>query len=327
VELPGQITLPWQAHSAQATTMRLTKYDFLVAACILFGAVVFGQSPVDQENAASRGVPTDTSFAPLEKWTAAVLAENKESLRAMYAKAPSDIAQTLQWKSRDPTEEVDFWSTLPSLGVTELEAKILEVDSLRPDVRQLTLRIELTLTSKSGLSHLVVSAVQVWLRQGHSWYIIASKRGDLAPRVVRQLPEPRLPNPHLYPPPEDAATELSNALTRAAQDHKRVLLVFGGNWCYDCHVLDTAFHSKEIAPLLDANYHVVHINVGEFDHNLDLAKRFGIPLEKGVPSLAVLDSDGKLVTSQKNGEFESSVKIGLADVVAFLERWKPLSEN
>jgi hypothetical protein len=40
-----------------------------------------------------------------------------------------------------------------------------------------------------------------------------------------------------------------------------------------------------------------------------------------------LDSDGKLVTSQKNGEFESSVKIGLADITAFLERWKPPAEK
>jgi hypothetical protein len=46
-------------------------------------------------------------------------------------------------------------------------------------------------------------------------------------------------------------------------------------------------------------------------------------LDKGVPSLAVLDPDGKLVFSQKQGEFESTIRLGPDDVTAFLQRWKP----
>ena len=38
---------------------------------------------------------------------------------------------------------------------------------------------------------------------------------------------------------------------------------------------------------------------------------------------AVLDGDGRVVTSLKNGEFESAAKIGMSDVTGFLERWKP----
>ena len=113
------------------------------------------------------------------------------------------------------------------------------------------------------------------------------------------------------------------ALGYAAKDHKRVLLVFGGNWCYDCHVLDTTFRSKAFAPLVNANYHVIHINVGSYDTNLDLAKKYEIPLEKGVPSLAILDPDDTLVVSQKKGEFESTVRIGPEDVAEFLKKWKP----
>jgi peroxiredoxin len=77
-----------------------------------------------------------------------------------------------------------------------------------------------------------------------------------------------------------------------------------------------------------ANYHVVHINVGdEGDKNLDLAEKYGVPLKKAVriPSLAVLDPDGKVVYSQKNGEFDDSVRIGPQDVAAFLTKWKPAS--
>jgi hypothetical protein len=67
----------------------------------------------------------------------------------------------------------------------------------------------------------------------------------------------------------------------------------------------------------------VHVNVGDYDKNLDLARKYEIPLDKGVPSLAILDPDGKLVISQKQGEFESTVRLGPEDVVAFLKKWKP----
>ena len=69
---------------------------------------------------------------------------------------------------------------------------------------------------------------------------------------------------------------------------------------------------------------VVHINIGdEVKDNVDIAERLGVVLDKGVPSLGVLDPDGKVVYAQKNGEFESTVKIGPDDVKAFLEKWKP----
>jgi thioredoxin 1 len=68
---------------------------------------------------------------------------------------------------------------------------------------------------------------------------------------------------------------------------------------------------------------VGHVNVGDYDKNLDLAKKYEIPLEKGVPSLAVLDPNGKLVVSQKKGEFESTTRIGPENVIEFLNYWKP----
>src|ERR1700737_1785706 len=114
----------------------------------------------------------------------------------------------------------------------------------------------------------------------------------------------------IYPANVDAKAEIAEALANGAKTHRRVILVFGGNWCYDCHVLDAAFHSRQIAPLVDENYHVVHVNVGDYDKNLDLTKKYEIPLDKGVPSLAILDPNGKLVVSQKKGEFESTTRIG-----------------
>jgi len=157
------------------------------------------------------------------------------------------------------------------------------------------------------------------------WKIVSTQRGDPADKQARRLPEPAKPNIQLYPPPEEAPTEISTALAAAAKDHKRVLLVFGGNWCYDCHVLDEAFHTPEIAPTLNRNYVVAHIDIGEYDKNLDVAKKYQVPVERGVPAAAVLESDGKLLFSQKIKEFEKAQSLGPEDILAFLNKWKPAS--
>jgi thioredoxin 1 len=66
----------------------------------------------------------------------------------------------------------------------------------------------------------------------------------------------------------------------------------------------------------------VHINVGHSDANLDIAARYQIPLTKGVPAIAVLDERGKLLYSQKTGEFEAMRRMQTGAVTDFLVRWK-----
>jgi thiol:disulfide interchange protein len=127
----------------------------------------------------------------------------------------------------------------------------------------------------------------------------------------------------IYPPPEQAQAQLTAALHRAAQEHKRVLVDFGGNWCGDCKVLDYYMHQPENAALLAKNYVVVDVNIGEYDRNLALAQRYEIPLKRGVPAVAILSEHGKLLYSQKQGEFESMKKVDPRAVTDFLLRWRP----
>ena len=126
----------------------------------------------------------------------------------------------------------------------------------------------------------------------------------------------------LFPAHADPEKEISNVLKQAVSKKKRVLLVFGGNWCYDCHVLDRALHEGAAGKIVKENFLVVHVDIGEGDKNVDLAKKCKIPLEKGVPAVAVLGSDGSLLYSSGEGEFESARRMMKKDLVAFLSRWK-----
>lgn len=268
-------------------------------------------------------VAAQSSFEPLARWKAALQSGNEASLAALYSKIPPAQVQTDTGTVQDPEAEARYWSAAVAKGPTSLNPKLLTVEPRQPGLVEVVLRVEMTLPGSSGPQPFVAAVHQLWQQQGTDWRIVATRRSDLEPNPPRRLPEPAKPKTDLYAPPEEAQSEIDAALASAAKDHKRVILVFGANWCYDCHVLDAAFHSKAIAPLVEANYHVVHINVGDEDKNLDLAEKYGVPLKKGIPGLAVLDSDGKLVYSQKQGEFENSFRIGPADVTAFLKKWAP----
>jgi thioredoxin-related protein len=139
---------------------------------------------------------------------------------------------------------------------------------------------------------------------------------------VTPLPRPSQLKP-IYSATADAKTEIASALKKAKTENKRVILVFGGNWCFDCHILDAAFKDAQIAPIVNANYEIVHVDIGQYDHNLDLAKQYNVNIKGGVPALAVLDPTGKVLFGDKGGEFESARSMSRADVVTFLNKWKP----
>ncbi|MDX6404544.1 MAG: hypothetical protein QOH70_1999 [Blastocatellia bacterium] len=126
----------------------------------------------------------------------------------------------------------------------------------------------------------------------------------------------------LYPAGADAGKEIEEALKQAVIERKRVLLVFGGNWCYDCHVLDRALHEGAAGKIVRESFLIVHVDIGEGDKNLDLVKKYKITLDKGVPAVVILSSDGALLYGSADGEFEAARKMMKKDLVAFLTQWK-----
>ncbi len=127
----------------------------------------------------------------------------------------------------------------------------------------------------------------------------------------------------IYSATADPHADIAQAIKTATADHKHIILDFGGNWCGDCQVLDIYFHQQPNLTLLENNYVLVHVDIGRMDKNTDVADKYDIPLKRGVPALAVLDARGRLLYSQKNGEFEAMRKMDPESVTAFLNEWKP----
>src|SRR5260370_29678996 len=130
-----------------------------------------------------------------------------------------------------------------------------------------------------------------------------------ASQVLTQRPspdggvlEPVAVKKDLYPADADAKKEIDEALKKASSEQKRVLLVFGGNSCYDCHVLDRALHEGAAGEIVKANFLLVHVDIGEADKNLDLVKVYKIPLEKGVPVVGFFCSDRAILYISGDGQ-------------------------
>ncbi len=127
----------------------------------------------------------------------------------------------------------------------------------------------------------------------------------------------------IYSPTADAKADIAAAMVTAKKYHRNIILDFGGNWCGDCQVLDIYMHQSPNAQLIAENFVVVHVDIGRYDKNVDVAEKYGIPLKKGVPALAVLDPNGKVLLKQQTGEFENMRQMNPASVTEFLNKWKP----
>lgn len=125
----------------------------------------------------------------------------------------------------------------------------------------------------------------------------------------------------IYSATANAHADIAQAIRTASHEHKRIILDFGGNWCGDCQVLDIYMHQSPNDQIIAKHFIVVHVDIGRMDKNVDIADKYKVPLNKGVPALAVLDSHGRLLYSQANGEFEAMRSMDPASVTQFLNKW------
>jgi len=147
----------------------------------------------------------------------------------------------------------------------------------------------------------------------------------LLPAVLLAVAAPRaMPaSEPIYDEKADAQNDVRAAIHEAGLHHKNVVLIFGANWCGDCHALDHQMHQPELAAFIEKNFVVVKIDVGKVDKNLDLGAKYHVPLKKGIPALAVLDPEGKLLYAQDQGQFADARHLGYQAFKAFFEQWKP----
>jgi len=283
---------------------RIAKFAAVIMTAMLASAAAWAQSSTPSP---------DASFAPFEQWMGAVLTADAATLKALYSTDPA--AQVRVKTVMHPADaDTDFWL---GMKVRTMKVELVRL-IVRPDKASIIFRADVV-PGQPNAQPISVTDDQYWMKQGDHWRLVGVERTD-APA----LKQPADMKKDLYPANADAHAEIQEAQERAAKAHKRLLLVFGANWCFDCHVLDLAFHRPEVAPIIAANYEVIHVDIGpDGKKNADVAKQFDVSLDKGVPTIAVVESDGRMVVSEKNGEFEDARQLTPEFLVEFLNQYKP----
>jgi thiol-disulfide isomerase/thioredoxin len=133
--------------------------------------------------------------------------------------------------------------------------------------------------------------------------VLASLTALLLAGSAGAVPAPRvsvattadLPVVVRYPYDEnaDADAAVAAAFARARASHKRVLIDLGGNWCGDCVVLANIMALPEMKPFLARHFEVVSVDIGREDKNLQIPARFGVDLKGGVPTMLIVEPDGR----------------------------------
>jgi protein disulfide-isomerase len=118
----------------------------------------------------------------------------------------------------------------------------------------------------------------------------------------------------------DAKLDIKQALKQAATTQTPIIIVFGANWCGDCKMLDTAMKTGASAPLLTRDFQIVKVNIGHWDRNYDVAKTYGVPLEKGIPAVAIISAKNEVLYVTREGELANARSMGDKGIYEFFKR-------
>ena len=87
---------------------------------------------------------------------------------------------------------------------------------------------------------------------------------------------------------------------------KQPVVIFGGNWCPDCRILEGTLAMPTIKKFLQQHYQIMHIDIGRYDRNMELMNHLNIEPKKGVPRVVILDFKKNIVNSSTSSEWTTA---------------------
>ncbi len=151
--------------------------------------------------------------------------------------------------------------------------------------------------------------------------LLAASALFAAPLVRGQQPNP-IPQTYskIYPQPAQAKAQVQEAMQLAAQQHKRILLVFGADQCADCQAYEKLLDEEANRAQLSEHFLLVHIDVGpDRKQNLDIVHRYGTTVQRSIPAVSVIDSQDHVLHAET---IVHARNMSASDVTAFLNKWR-----
>ena len=138
--------------------------------------------------------------------------------------------------------------------------------------------------------------------------------------------EYRSMGPDVFDPKIKAEELIEKAVVQATRENKRILLLFGANWCPWCRRLHAALtEDVAVQERLKRKFILLFIDANtrnDKTRNAAVIEKYGNPLQHGLPVFVVLDRDGTQLTTRETASLaaDTDAKVA-ARVMKFLDEW------
>jgi thiol-disulfide isomerase/thioredoxin len=123
----------------------------------------------------------------------------------------------------------------------------------------------------------------------------------MPPDEFLKMPLPLPYNGEIY-----SESDIERFLDSSINKLKQSIIIFGGNWCPDCRILEGTLQLPTIKKYMIEHYEILHVDVGRYDKNMNLISYFKIPKEEGVPRVLVFDNKKNILNMESTKEWTTA---------------------
>jgi thiol-disulfide isomerase/thioredoxin len=99
---------------------------------------------------------------------------------------------------------------------------------------------------------------------------------------------------------------LDSFIDEAINKNLQPVIIFGGNWCPDCRILDGTLELPTVEKFLNEHYKIMHIDIGRYDKNMELMSHLKIEQKKGVPRVVIFNFQKEILNSSTSSEWTTA---------------------
>ena len=99
---------------------------------------------------------------------------------------------------------------------------------------------------------------------------------------------------------------LDSFINEAINENLQPVIIFGGNWCPDCRILDGTLELPTVKKFLNEHYKIMHIDIGRYDKNMELMSHLKIEQKKGVPRVVIFNFQKEILNSSTSSEWTTA---------------------
>ena len=119
-------------------------------------------------------------------------------------------------------------------------------------------------------------------------FLVIVLGASFIPSAVAADDMPVLPE-YQYLPSNSVLEEINQKRNAAISNNKRLMVVFGAEWCHDSRGLSHRFSTPKMNALLQQQYEIVFVDVGYLSTGFEAIKQLNQPIYYGTPAVLIVD--------------------------------------